>query len=52
MPTTGGVVSPPTPPITPDPINVRLDRHPDDTEPAAYRNLSRQGVRVEHGVPF
>ena len=44
---TGAVVSPPTPPITPEGIDVRVEQHPE-----AYHNLSRHGVRVEHGVPF
>ena len=44
---TGAGVSPPTPPITPEGIDVRVERHED-----AYQNLSRYGVRVEHGVPL
>lgn len=41
--------SPPTPPITPEGIDVHIDPHPDSE---AYQNLSRHGVRVEHGTPF
>jgi hypothetical protein len=44
---TGAGVSPPTPPITPEGIDVRVERYED-----AYQNLSRYGVRVEHGVPL
>ena len=44
---TGAAVSPPTPPITPEGIDVRVERHED-----AYQNLSRHGVRVEQGVPL
>ena len=44
---TGAAVSPPTPPITPEGIDVRVERHED-----ACQNLSRYGVRVEHGVPL
>lgn len=44
---TGAGISPPTPPITPEGIDVRVERHED-----AYQNLSRYGVRVEHGVPL
>ncbi len=44
---TGAAVSPPTPPITPEGIDVRVEQHPE-----AYHNLTRHGVRVEHGVPF
>jgi hypothetical protein len=44
---TGAGVSPPTPPITPEGIDVRVEQHED-----AYQNLSRYGVRVEHGVPL
>lgn len=44
---TGAVVSPPTPPITPEGIDVRVEQHPE-----AYHNLTRHGVRVEHGMPF
>ena len=44
---TGAGVSPPTPPITPEGIDVRVERHED-----ACQNLSRYGVRVEHGVPL
>jgi len=44
---TGAVVSPPTPPITPEGIDMRVERHED-----AFQNLSRYGVRVEHGVPL
>ena len=44
---TGAGVSPPTPPITPEGIDVRVERHED-----ARQNLSRYGVRVEHGVPL
>ena len=43
----GAAVSPPTPPITPEGIDVRVEQHPE-----AYHNLTRHGVRVEHGVPF
>jgi len=41
--------SPPTPPITPEGVDVHIDPHPDSD---AYQNLSRHGVRVEHGTPF
>ena len=43
--------SPPTPPITPEGIDVHVDpHHPDNNE--AYQSLSRYGVRVEHGTPL
>ena len=58
-------VSPPTPPITPEAVEVHVERPaplPEAPEGgggggesatgALYRALSRQGVRMEHGVPL
>jgi hypothetical protein len=59
-------VSPPTPPITPEAVEVHVKRPAPLSEApegcgdtrsegitgALYRALSRQGVRVEHGVPL
>lgn len=59
-------VSPPTPPITPEAVEVHVkrpaplseapegcgDTRSEGITDALYRALSRQGVRVEHGVPL
>lgn len=53
-------VSPPTPPITPEAVEVHVERpvpipedaHTEGATGALYRALSRQGVRMEHGVPL